>query len=316
MVTVIIPTYKRARYIDRAIKSVFDQSYSDIEIIVVDDNDASSNERRLMEEKMKKYEGEKNFRYIKHQKNRNGAVARNTGIKIAKGEYITFLDDDDYFISNRIEILVDYMEKNKEYQMAYTNGFVCNGKKVVNKFNGCKEMDYIKELLLVHSFIGTGSNMFFRTDALRSIEGFDINFKRHQDLEVLIRFLCRYKIKGIDKILVIKDNTDRCNQPDVEGMTKAREFYLNRFRDIIEKYDDKKYIYFENYFNLMIYAIRCNNRKAIKSLYKKACEYKRFGIKQYFLIIKTKLSTFLPTVSKKIPISIEEKNIIEEFRKV
>ena len=107
MVTVIITTYKRPDFIERAINSVLNQTYSDIQLIVVDDNDSASDERKLMKKIMDKYSDDSRVTYIKHLKNMNGAVARNTGIKAARGEYITFLDDDDFFLKSRIKELVD-----------------------------------------------------------------------------------------------------------------------------------------------------------------------------------------------------------------
>ena len=98
LVSIIIPTYKRANYLERAIESVIRQSYRNIEIIVVDDNDSGSKYREENIKIMSKYEGCKNIKYLKHRKNKNGAAARNTGIAAAAGEYLTFLDDDDFFL--------------------------------------------------------------------------------------------------------------------------------------------------------------------------------------------------------------------------
>lgn len=91
-VSVIIPTYKGSSALNRAIDSVLCQSYKEIEIIVVDDNDPTSDERKNTEALMSRYIGDKRIRYIKHQRNSNGAVARNTGITAATGKL--FVADD------------------------------------------------------------------------------------------------------------------------------------------------------------------------------------------------------------------------------
>lgn len=114
IVSVIIPTYKGSSALNRAIDSVLCQSYKEIEIIVVDDNDPTSDERKNTEALMSRYIGDKRIRYIKHQRNSNGAVARNTGITAATGKYIAFLDDDDYYLPNRIEKSVRYLETNRD----------------------------------------------------------------------------------------------------------------------------------------------------------------------------------------------------------
>ena len=129
MVSIIITTYKRAKYIIRAIDSVLDQTYQNIEIIVVDDNDPNTIYRQEMKEIMKRYKENPNVIYLQHEHNMNGAAARNTGLSVAKGEYIGFLDDDDYFLPQRIEKLVNVLEKYPEYNAAYSSVIVTKSKK-------------------------------------------------------------------------------------------------------------------------------------------------------------------------------------------
>src|SRR5690625_1431721 len=76
-VSVIIPTYKRSDFLERALESVLAQSYANIEVVVVDDNEPNSSFRAKTEEKMKKYSEDKRIKYIKNKKNLGGALARN-----------------------------------------------------------------------------------------------------------------------------------------------------------------------------------------------------------------------------------------------
>lgn len=116
MVSIIIPTYKRSSdLLKRAIDSVLSQSYSDIEVIVVDDN--GKNELFIFRDNNIKYltslaEKEKRVKFIANSENLGGSLSRNEGIKIATGELITFLDDDDIFLPNKIENQVKYMKLN------------------------------------------------------------------------------------------------------------------------------------------------------------------------------------------------------------
>ena len=100
-VSVIIPTYKGSDNLIRAIKSVLNQTYKNIEIIVVDDNDENSIFRKENEERLKSFIDDNKIIYLKHKCNKNGAAARNTGLRKSSGAYITFLDDDDYFLYNK-----------------------------------------------------------------------------------------------------------------------------------------------------------------------------------------------------------------------
>lgn len=85
LVSVIIPTYKGADKINSAVDSVLNQTYKNIEVIVVDDNGENESEQLLTAEKMKKYETFENVKYLVHKKNINGSAARNTGIRASKG---------------------------------------------------------------------------------------------------------------------------------------------------------------------------------------------------------------------------------------
>ncbi|MCR0235261.1 glycosyltransferase [[Clostridium] innocuum] len=110
-------------------ESVINQTYPYLEIIVVDDNDPSSNERYMTEDLLCKYLIDKRVIYIKHDRNKNGSAARNSGYKKSKGDYIMFLDDDDEFEKTKVEV----QQKN------------LSG---LSKDWGCNYTKYIKKLLI------------------------------------------------------------------------------------------------------------------------------------------------------------------------
>ena len=89
MITVITPTYKRHQYLKNAVDSVLVQTYKDFELIVVDDNPAGSEERKLTEEVMKAITDQRVI-YIQNESNLGGAGSRNRAIEMARGEYISF----------------------------------------------------------------------------------------------------------------------------------------------------------------------------------------------------------------------------------
>jgi len=111
LVSVIIPTYGRANLINRAIESVLNQTYENIEIIVVDDN-VDENISNETKSKIDKFDSDK-IKYIKNSVNLGGALSRNEGIMIAKGEYITFLDDDDFYNKQKIEKQLRFLFEKK-----------------------------------------------------------------------------------------------------------------------------------------------------------------------------------------------------------
>ncbi len=263
MLSVIITTYKRSDTLDRAINSVLCEN-GDYEVIVVDDNDENSEYRISTENDMQKYLKNNNFLYLKHKKNKNGAAARNTGIKAAHGKYITFLDDDDEFVKDRIPMIIEAMENGAD--------FVCtgiiykkNGQKVGAKHPNISDKNVQKlqcDILSQKSFIGTGSNMVCRTKLVREIEGFDEEFIRHQDLEFLIRYLekCK-KVVELKEKLVVKNIDSSINFPSFDKLYSVKKMFFSKFQSLISSQDLKiqKEIYKRN-INELIKAA-CNSAK-------------------------------------------------------
>lgn len=317
MVTVIIPTYKRADYIKRAIDSVLNQTYQDFELIIVDDNNPNTQERKDLEQVIEKYVNNPKIKFIQHDKNKNGAVARNTAIKLAKGEYITFLDDDDFYLKNRLEILVKALEENLQYNAAYTGGVILY-KKI---FNAVKSGNLQKEVLMQRSFFKTGSNMFFRAEVIKKLNGFDESFKRHQDLEIMVRFFRENKVLAIDKILVVKDNSSRINELNIKKAIHIREKYLKTFQEDIDKYEDSNTIIQINYIALLIEASKLKDRRYYYLLKKKTLKYGKINLKLrikliFYSLLKGKISTKrkIQEIITKIKINMLDKRISDEIK--
>lgn len=114
MFSVIIPVYNGAKYIDNSVESVFNQTYSDWELIIVNDgsNDSTA-------DVLKKYENHSKIRVI-HQSNAGVSVARNNGFKASQGEYIAFLDADDIWHTNHLEVMADLIKKYPDAGMYCT----------------------------------------------------------------------------------------------------------------------------------------------------------------------------------------------------
>lgn len=111
LVSVIIPTYNRVNYLKEAIGSVFNQTYKNLEVIVVDDGSIGDENKNLC--------SYYDITYLKIKNSGGPCKPRNEGIKIAKGDYIAFLDDDDIWESNKIEILLKVLENNPLFGLAH-----------------------------------------------------------------------------------------------------------------------------------------------------------------------------------------------------
>lgn len=176
MITVVTPTYKRHQYLKNAIDSVLAQTYTDFEMIVVDDNPVGSEERKLTEEVIKEVTDPR-VHYVQNEKNLGGAGSRNVAIDLAKGEYIAFLDDDDMYLPTRLEVQYKKMVEN-DWDVSVMDGATYNyetGEKLTERHqqirNGMTKDELNRAHLLYH-ISGTNSFMY-KTSFIQKIGGFD-----------------------------------------------------------------------------------------------------------------------------------------------
>lgn len=271
-VSVIIPTFGKPVFLKKAIESVNNQTLRDIELIIVDDNNIETEERKLTEQLISSIEITINFTYIKHNNNKNGAVARNTGLKVAKGTYISFLDSDDEYLLDRLEKCYNTIEEQKEkFAGVYTGcKFKRNGN-VYRRHTNVIDGSFIVQTLACNFMFSTGSNLFIKREVIDKLQGFDETFLRHQDYEFLVRLFEHHQLKAIPEMLVIKNN-ENFNLPDVHKMIAIKNQYLSKFRNIIESLPKEKqdYIFHHNYQSIAELALKTKNKYLAKEYYTKA----------------------------------------------
>ncbi|MBW4084527.1 glycosyltransferase family 2 protein [Paenibacillus sp. S150] len=188
-VSVIIPTYKRSEFLTRAIDSILNQTYKHIEIIVVDDNHPESDYRKQTENKISRYIDGNLIIYHKNSTNMGGALARNEGIHIASGDYITFLDDDDVYEEQKIETQIMYMHTNN-LDVSFTNVKICN---ISGDLVDYREHKYVNDLSngellkqhILHHLTPTDTYMFKR-EVLQDLNGFD-NVSMGQEFRLMLK---------------------------------------------------------------------------------------------------------------------------------
>jgi len=177
LVSVIVPTFQREeKYLRRALLSLKDQTYQHIEVVVVDDNPDKDWQDRMLS--VVTEFGDARMRYVKNESVHNAAGARNFGIMASKGTYITFLDDDDAYMPEKIESQLRFMQEN-QLDMCLTDlGLYSEQDKLVD----FRQHDYLhafdRESLLkahiMHHLTGTPTFMF-KADPLKAIGNFDIH---------------------------------------------------------------------------------------------------------------------------------------------
>ena len=233
LVSVIIPTYGGNPSIEHSIDSVLSQKYTPFEVIIVDDNNPGTEGRIATEALMKKYYNEPRVIYVQHERNKNGAAARNTGVKTAKGEYIAFLDDDDLFLPHKLERQVNYLENHPEKGAVYC-WRIQSGKVVSSTLEG----DLSKEILDL-SFTPCTPSIVIRTTCYKELNGFDESFFRHQDFEFLLRFFKKYTIGVVQEPLVEIIGNSVNNQPQGKKLVALKKQFLSTFQDTIDELNQK-----------------------------------------------------------------------------
>jgi glycosyltransferase involved in cell wall biosynthesis len=230
-VSVIIPTYNRAHLIGRAIQSVLKQTYQDFEVIVVDDGSIDNTE-----EVVKKIQ-ENRVYYYKHDKNKGGSAARNTGISLAKGEYIAFQDSDDEWLPEKLEKQIGvFNNQTKNVGVVYTGFYRIEGnnKTYIPSSKIEKKEGNIHDQLLKGNFITTQA-MVVRKECFEITGGFDENLPRFQDWELVIRLSKYYQFKCIDEPLVVSYYTQNSISSNYKAQFEAYELILEKhYQDIVK----------------------------------------------------------------------------------
>lgn len=179
MVSIIIPTYNGEKFICETIDNCLEQSYRNIEIIVVNDGSITNNVKDALEDYIKK----EKIKYI-YQENKGLAGARNTGLKNSSGYYIQFLDDDDLLDKNKIKKQVEYLENNESVMGVYckTKYFDSDTGKVIKELNIKPNIDIYKQFL-TKNFITVNSILIRKSDLL-----FDESLSSLEDYDYWLRY--------------------------------------------------------------------------------------------------------------------------------
>ena len=202
MVSFIITTCKRGpELVIRALRSAMAQTYQDVEIIVVDDSPADYPERENVRQAVLALCP--SVCYIQHDKQRGAPAARNTGVRMAKGEFIAFLDDDDEWLPEKTEKhLAGFIHEG--IALVYSGEFCRDESLSVQYENPPKYCSgWVFEELLETNFIGSTSVPLIRKSCLEAIGGFDEEMKSAQDYDVYLRLARKYEINYVPQALII-----------------------------------------------------------------------------------------------------------------
>jgi glycosyltransferase involved in cell wall biosynthesis len=297
LVSIVIPTFKRAHAVRQAIISVKCQTWINWELIIVDDNDPESQARKDTQLVMAEFLSDPKIIYIEQEGNFGACKARNTGLEQAKGKYVAFLDDDDFWLESKLEKQVLQLEKTGA-DLCYSDmDLEYQGRK---KYYKCLSSENLFIKLLTQGFGICTSALLITKESLLSINGFDDSLPSMQDYDLLLRIAERFECNYIPEALLtyqLADDGISCNP-----VNKA-----NGHKAIIDKYKDK-YIQLDlksglsrQYESLADFTLRCGHRATAIKYYFTAISYRLLNYRVVLKIVcgalfgKAPLETYLKT---------------------
>lgn len=239
LVSVIIPTYRRSDMLDRAIKSVLNQTYNKIELLLINDNIPDDEYSQSLVQRVEQYKQDVRFRLVLQEKHINGAVARNVGIRQAKGEYIAFLDDDDWWEPDKLEKQVAELSRLDESWGGVSCKFTqydSSGKVIGKSAKYSDGYIYLDVLNLITDV--TACSLLLRHDDLDCSGYFDENLLRHQDFQLLVNFTKLYKLKLVDDYLLNIDVSDAQNRPDGKKLLEHKKRFFESISSVMAQLSD------------------------------------------------------------------------------
>lgn len=244
LVSVIIPTYKRPDTVVRAVESVLSQTYKNIECIVVNDNEKNDAYSMELYDVLRPFTDGYKIVLLEQEHHINGAAARNCGIKNAKGEFVAFLDDDDWWEEDKIAKQVDFIRKQSDDCGAVsTLATYYKGDEVIRKTTAYKDGKIYVPIMAREFDVITCSLLVKRT-ALDETGYFDEKLKRHQEIQLLAYLTERYSLKLLPEHLTCVCIDDSINRPNADVLVQRKLEFFESVKPVLDRMrkTDRRYV--------------------------------------------------------------------------
>lgn len=265
-VSVILPTYNRPNKIQTAVDSITNQTYENIEIIIVDDASQEDYVDKISKNVATKYEPT----VIKHNKNMGQAAARNTGIRAANGKYIAFLDDDDIWEPTKIEKQLRVMiDEQRPVSYTWINRVDEHGN--ITGTSRPTATGIVRRQALTTGFPGPPAVCIER-EVLEQLGGFDESLPAMEDSDLGIRLIDKYEHSCVPEVLVHAEAGGEPSSEYVKRKKQAVEMLVNKHTPLANRFGfDATDIYkFGLYSSLGMSAMKSRDYAVARSSYIKA----------------------------------------------
>ena len=235
-ISVIIPTFNRKNEMLVALNSVLNQTYKNLEVIVIDDGSTDGTEALISDI------SDNRMKYI-YQQNKGVSVARNKGIANATGDYLAFLDSDDEWFARKLEIIVQHLLKNNKAIFVFSNGYVDNDNQLA--WESTRQTGFIFENENSNPFtigLPAPSSWVFSKEIFEKIGIFDESFRTYEDQDLLVRlFMCKIPFYFINEPLLRWGNLKARLTSLEEFWVLDKEKFYEKHRTFIE--EDRKFCF-------------------------------------------------------------------------
>lgn len=238
MISCVIPSYKRSDTLRRAIDSVLAQTYTDLEVLVVDDNEQGDEYSKVLRGIVESYNDQR-VKLVCQPRHINGAEARNAGVRSSSGEYIAFLDDDDEWLPEKLEKQMAILNADSTI-----DGVSCLYQELANGkiFHSCPPYtgDGLHKKVFQREVAVFTSTILLRKKALFEAGLFDNTLRRHQDLQLLLDFTKEHKMAVLNEYLVKLHSDSNINRPSYERLVTIKKDFFRAVAPHLELYSKQE----------------------------------------------------------------------------
>ncbi|MCU4413734.1 glycosyltransferase [Acinetobacter sp. WU_MDCI_Axc73] len=232
LVTFVVPCYNHEDFVEKTLMSVFNQSYKNIELIVIDDGSTDSSVEKIKQNIVLYKKRFSRFEFIARE-NRGLCKTLNEGINWAKGDLICFLASDDIIFENKIEVQLKYIEKYPDVTSFYSGIKLINASDEVISTHETPLQFYNFDDIILHNFVLYAPTAIHKLSDLKEIGGFD-NSVKIEDWDLWL------KLKSHNKKIVTIPEILAFYRSHNENMSKKNDFMCKELLFILEKYKTNK----------------------------------------------------------------------------
>ncbi len=222
LVSVIIPTCDRPKELERAIRSVLEQSYAPVEIIVVDDASTVDHESLLQ-----KYP---EVTLLVNSENKGQSYSRNRGLEAANGAFINFLDDDDEMMPQKIEKQVTVFRSSDDPDLGMVTCHAFDGRFGSHRQVNNAVRGNIRKKLLSRFRVRGVETMLYRKEVFDKIGGFDESLRAHEEYDLMIRASGHFTFDFVDEVLSREHSSSDQDSLDFDKRIRATSLLYKKHR--------------------------------------------------------------------------------------